>query len=123
MQSKTFFSSVLKATAFALILCLSGILVFAIVVKYAVLSDLTIKTVNQFIKIFSVFTACLFCVKKNAGILKGAICGTASTFLIYSVFAIISGNALFSLQMLADIAFMAIIGGVAGIISVNIGKD
>ena len=124
MQSKTFLTSVLKATALSLICSLSGILIFALIVKIATLSGGTIKTVNQFIKVMAVFIGCFFSVKGTLGIVKGAISGALCTLLLYAVFALMSGSSVFSVETLADLAFTAVVGGISGVIAVNVrGKE
>ena len=123
MRTK-FFSSVFKATALALICSLVGILIFALVIKFAALNQTTIKTVNQFIKVVAVFIGCFFSVKGNTGIVKGAVAGALCTFILYAVFALMSGSTLFGLEMLADVGFTAVVGGISGIIAVNLkGKE
>lgn len=124
MQTKTFFSSVLKATALAVLCSLLGILVFAVVVKFAAPSDGIIKTVNQFIKIIAVFIGCFFTVNGKLGIAKGAVSGAISTILLYAIFSLMSGSALFSLQTVIDCAFTIVIGAIAGVMAVNLrGKE
>ena len=124
METKTFFSSVLRSAALALLFSLSGILIFALVVKFAVLDQTVIKIVNQFIKVIAVFIGCFFSVKGKMGIIKGAIAGAVSTFLLYAIFALMSGTELFGIEMLIDILFTAFIGGISGIIAVNVrGKE
>ena len=118
-ESKSFFSCATKAACLALVCCLIGILIFAAVVKFAVISTSAIKIVNQFIKAVSVFIGCFFSVKGRLGIAKGAIGGAVCTLLLYLIFALISGSAVFSLQMLADLGFTALIGGISGIVAVN----
>lgn len=124
MQTKDFFSNVIRAAALSLICSLVGILLFAAVVKFAALSLTAVKTVNQFIKVAAVFIGCFFSVKGTKGILKGAIAGAFNTFLLYAVFALLSGSPLFDLNMLVDLGFTAAVGAIAGIIAVNVkGKE
>ena len=124
MRSKDFFVSVLKAAALSLIFGLCGILIFALIVKFAAPKESVIKTVNQFIKVISVFLGCFFAVKGKMGIVKGAVSGAVFTFLLYAVFAIMSGAGLFSLEMLVDVGLTVLIGGISGIIAVNVrGKE
>lgn len=124
MQSKDFFVSVLKAAALSLIFGLCGILIFALIVKFAAPKESVIKTVNQFIKVISVFLGCFFALKGKAGIAKGGIAGALFTLILYAVFAIMSGTGLFSLEMLIDIGLTAIVGAISGVIAVNIkGKE
>ncbi len=124
MQTKTFVSCVLKAILLALICCLTGILIFALVVKFTAINQTVIKIVNQIIKVLAVFIGCFFSVKGKLGIVKGVIAGAVFSVLLYAVFATMSGAGLFSVEMLADIAFTAIIGGISGVIAVNVrGKE
>ena len=124
MQSKTFLTSVIKAIALSLICSLVGILLFALVVKIVALSDGIIKTVNQFIKVMAVFIGCFFSVKGKLGLVKGGVSGALCTLLLYAVFALMSGSSVFSVQMLADMAFTAVVGGISGVIAVNMkGKE
>lgn len=124
MRSKDFFVSVLKAAALALIFGLCGILIFALIVKFAAPKESAIKTVNQFIKVISVFLGCFFALKGKMGIVKGAIAGALFTLLLYAVFAIMSGTGLFSLEMLVDIGLTGLVGGISGVIAVNLkGKE
>ena len=120
MQAKDFFSNVIRAAALSLICSLVGVLIFAAVVKFAALSLTTVKTVNQFIKVAAVFIGCFLSVKGKAGILKGAVAGAVGTFLLYAVFALLSGSPLFDLSMLADLGFTAAVGAIAGVIAVNV---
>lgn len=124
MRSKDFFVSVLKAAALSLIFGLCGILIFALIVKFAAPKESVIKTVNQFIKVISVFLGCFFALKGKAGIVKGGIAGALFTLILYAVFAIMSGTGLFSLEMLIDIGLTAIVGAISGVIAVNMkGKE
>ena len=124
MRSKDFFVSVLKAAALSLIFGLCGILIFALIVKFAAPKESVIKIVNQFIKVISVFLGCFFALKGKMGIVKGAIAGAVFTLLLYAVCAIMSGSNLFSLEMRVDIGLTALIGGISGVIAVNMkGKE
>lgn len=124
MQTKTFVSSILKATMLALICSLIGILIFALVVKFVAPTQTVIKTVNQIIKVIAVFIGCFFSVKGKLGVVKGSIAGAVFTVLLYAIFAIMSGAGFFSIEMLIDILFTAVVGGISGIIAVNVkGKE
>ena len=124
MDTKGFVSSVIKSTLLALIISLAGILVFAVVVKFTAPTETLIKTVNQFIKILAVFIGCFLSVKGSAGLVKGAVAGALCTLLTYSVFALMSGSPLFSAEMLIDVLLTAVVGGISGIVAVNLrGKE
>ena len=119
METRDFFVSVLKAAALSLIFGLCGVLIFALIVKFAAPTETVIQIVNQIIKVLSVFLGCVFAVKGKLGIVKGGVSGAVFTVLLYAVFAIMSGARLFSLEMLIDFAFTAVIGAISGIIAVN----
>lgn len=119
MQAKSFFVPILKATALAITCSLCGILLFAVVVKFAALSSTVVKTVNQFIKVIAVFIGCFFSVNGKLGIVKGAVSGALCTLLLYAIFSLLSGSALFGMQMLTDLAFTGAIGAIAGVLAVN----
>ena len=124
MENKNFLSSVLKSAFFALIISLSGILIFAIIVKLTAPTDTFIKIVNQFIKLLAVVTGCFFFTRGNLGIVKGAVSGALCTFLTYAIFALMSGSQLFSAEMFIDLLLTVVVGGISGIIAVNIkGKE
>lgn len=120
---KSFFLQVLKATIISLAILLIGILVFSVVVKFAVLNNGVIKAVNQFIKTLAIFLGVFFSVKEGKGLLKGMIVGVAFTLLSYIVFSVMAGEQLFTLSFLIDVVFGTIIGIISGIIVVNIKKQ
>lgn len=112
--------SVLKGSFLTLITGLVSVLLFAILVKFTALSDTAIKTVDQFIKIMAVFIGCFFSITGKAGWIKGGIIGVLGLFLVYVVFSLLSGTALFTLSMLADMGLSLFIGAISGVISVNV---
>ena len=124
MKKEYFFGSVLRATALSLVCSLCGILLFALVVKLAALPTSAVKAVNQFIKVIATFIGCFFSVKGKAGLIKGAVGGALYTVLLYAIFALAAGGGFLSLSLAVDCAFTAIVGGIAGIIAVNVkGKE
>ena len=110
---------IVKGVGVALITALVGILVFAFVAKTASLSSGVIKAVNQFLKILSVFMGCLTAVKGGKGLLKGIFVGALFTVLIYLIFSLVGGQALFSLNFFIDLVFGIVIGAISGIITVK----
>lgn len=119
-DNKGFILSVISGTFIAVISTLIGVLIFAGVIKISDLSYGVIKPVNQFIKVLSVFLGCFFGIKGNKGLIKGILIGVLSTFLTYVIISIMGKETLFSLAFLIDIIFSVIIGGIVGIIVVNI---
>ena len=121
---KPFFSSVIKATFLTVIVSLIGVLLFALLVKFADVPDIAIKIVNQFIKVVAVFCGCYFSLSGDKGLFKGITTGLISTLMLYLIFSRLSGAEVFGVKTLIDLIFVAVIGGISGIIAVNLrGKE
>lgn len=119
MSVKLFFASIIKAVTIAVVAALTGILVFAFIIKIATLPSAAVKAVNQFIKAISVFCGCFFALKESNGLARGATVGVLFTVIIYLIFTLISGE--FSIaEFWADAAFGLIVGAISGILSVNV---
>jgi putative membrane protein (TIGR04086 family) len=122
MQEKEksgFISSVIKGVLTALIVTLVGILIFALVIRFTLLSAGVIKSVNQFIKILSVFLASTFFVRGKAGLIKGAFIGGISTILTYLLFSLFGVDISFGATFFLEVLFGVIAGGISGIIAIN----
>ena len=119
---KSFIISTVKGVSVAVIVTLIGVLLFALVVKFAVISSGVIKAVNQFIKILSIFLGCIFCVRGSMGLIRGAIIGVLSTVMTYLLFSLFVGAMSFGLSFVLDLIFGLMVGAISGIITVNIKK-
>ena len=119
---KEFFSGIIKAVFSAVIITLVGVLIFAGIVKFALLSQAVIKAVNQFIKILAIFLGCSFCIRGKNGLFSGVIMGFLTTVITYLIFSLFCGKMIFGNNFLLDLIFTSVIGAVSGIISVNIKK-
>ena len=119
---KEFFSGVIKAVFSAVIITLVGVLIFAGLLKFTLLSQSVIKAVNQFIKIIAIFLGCSFCIRGKNGLIRGAIMGFLTTVITYLLFSLFCGEMIFGNNFLLDLIFTSVIGGVSGIISVNVKK-
>lgn len=106
-------------TLLAIIFCT---LIFSAIVKATLISEGTIKAINQFIKILSVFLGCFFAVRGKLGFLKGLLIGVVSIILSHALFSLISGNVFFGAQLWLDVIFALSIGAVSGILAVNVKK-
>ncbi len=113
---------IIKGVLATFIIALIGILIFAFIVKFAVLNSGVVKAVNQFIKVLSIFLGCTICVRKNLGLIKGALIGLLFTAVIYLTFALIGSNVSFGITFLIEIIFTSIIGAISGVIAVNMKK-
>ena len=114
-------TGIVKGVFVALLTSVVGILIFAVVLKFVLLNDLTIKIVNQIIKILSVFFGVKVAIKDNKsnGVLKGMLVGSLYTIFSYLLFSILSNSFSFGLTLLIDIFFSCIFAVIFGIILVN----
>ncbi len=122
MSEKGFFSGVLKGVLCAVIITLFSVLIFAFIVKFALLSNGVIKAVNQFVKIISILLACAFFIRGNLGLIKGALVGVLATLITHLLFSLFGGNTTFNGSFFIDLIFMGIIGAISGVLVVNMKK-
>ena len=117
--------SIFRGAFIAVSISLMLILIFALLIKFLNINENWILPINQIIKIASIFFGTLFAfnsANKNKGFLKGFVIGIIYTMLAYSVFSILAGEFSFTISSLTDMLFGGIIGGISGIIVVNIKK-
>lgn len=118
------FLSIVKGSLIALCVSLIGILIFAFCLKFTSLSDKLILPINQVIKGLSIFLGVFFGLKKQKqmGLISGLLIGFVYTIVAFFAFSILNGAFNFDHTLLNDIVFGAIIGGICGIICVNLKK-
>ncbi|MBO5394365.1 MAG: TIGR04086 family membrane protein [Clostridia bacterium] len=118
-------SSIAKGSIVALCSSLLLVLVFAFLLKFTNIPDSAITPVNQVIKGVSVFLGVFVGMKKikELGLISGLLIGVVYTIAAFFVFSILAGGFVFDLTFITDIVFGAIIGGVCGIICVNLKKS
>ncbi len=115
--------SYLKASIIAIIVTLVLILIFALVLKLTGLSDSIITPVNLVIKAVSIAIGTIILAKNGeGGLKKGIILGVIFTAIAFVLFSILNGSFNFSYGLLADFAFGAVVGGIVGVITVNVKK-
>ncbi len=112
---------IIRGIIISVLIMLASILLFALIIKIAVLPESVIKPVNQFIKVLSIFLGCFFSLKGGMGLIKGIALGVVSTAITYILFLFIGGELYFT-QFLLDLLFGLIVGGLSGIITVNVRK-
>ena len=119
------FLSIVKGSLIALCVSLIGILIFAFCLKFTSLSDKLILPINQVIKGLSIFLGVFFGLKKRKemGLVSGLLIGFVYTIVAFIVFSIVNGAFNFDHTLLNDIVFGTIIGGICGIICVNLKKS
>ena len=117
-----FLKETIKGTCTAVIASLLAVLVFAFVVKLTYLNGGVIKAVNQFIKVIAVFLGCSLSIKNSMGLLKGVIIGILTSLVISLVFSLCGVGTGARVALLIDGVFTAVIGGICGVIAVNVRK-
>lgn len=113
-------SSVLVSVASTLIM----ILLFALLIRFFNISDAWIFPVNQIIKVLSILFGVIIILKNNngKGFLKGILLAIVYFILSTIVFSILQGSFSFKLNNFYDLLLTALIGGIIGIIVVNVKK-
>ena len=112
---------ILKGITTSVSITLVLILLFALLIRLVNINEGVIMPVNQFIKIVSIFLGVYSALKfhKEKGWVKGMLIGAIYSVLAFVVFSILSSQLSFSMSTLLDILFSGIIGGLSGVIAVN----
>ena len=120
----SFFVQVLKGALMALSVCLIAILIFAFVLRFVAVSDSLIKPINQVIKTISILIGTFYGLKKSKdmGLISGLVIGLMFTTISFIAFSALDGSFEFGISLINDCLFGSIIGGVCGIIAVNLRK-
>lgn len=123
-NNSNIFLTTLKGSLIALSISLLGILIFAFILRFVALPDNAILPINQVIKGLSVLLGTILALKKShqMGLISGLLIGLVYTIISFVTFSILDGNFSFSLSLLNDILFGGIVGGICGIIAVNLKK-
>lgn len=118
------FWAVLSGTIVSICVTLVLILLFAVLIRFCNISDSWIFPVNQIIKVLSMFVGAIIFLKKQNknGFLKGLILGLSYFVLSFIVFSILQGSFALSLSNLYDLILTTLMGGLIGIIVVNVIK-
>ena len=116
---------VFKGTIFALCFSLVLILVFAFCLKFTGIAESLITPINQVIKGVSIFLGVFLALKKEKkqGLVCGLLIGFLFTIFAFLTFSALCGSFEFNKSLITDIIFGAIIGGICGIIAVNLKKS
>lgn len=122
---RSIFLSIIKGSVIALCVSLVCVLLFAFCLKFTPLSEKLITPINQVIKGISIFLGVLLGLKKQKemGLVSGLLIGLIYTFVAFLVFSALNRSFDFDRTLLNDTIFGAIIGGICGIICVNIKKS
>ena len=110
---------IIKGALFSVFCTVIGVLIFALIIKIANLGEGVIKTVNQFIKIVSLFLGASFSIKENKGLIKGLILGGFYALIVSLVFRLLGGGYSTFLSFILDFIFCLLVGAIFGIILIN----
>lgn len=124
-RDQSIFLSIVKGSLIALCVSLVGILIFAFCLKFTSLSDKLITPINQVIKGISIFLGVFFGLRKrkDKGLLGGLMIGLIYTIVAFLVFSLLNSSFVFDLTLAYDIIFGTLIGGICGIITINVKKS
>ncbi len=115
---------ILKGSITAVSVTLVLILLFALLLRFTNITDKIIMPVNQVIKIVSIFFGVYSALKyhREKGWVKGMLIGLTYSVLAFVVFAILSSSLSFGWSTILDILFGSVVGGIVGVIVVNLKK-
>lgn len=116
------FFGILKGCLIALCISLLLVLIFAFILRFVPVADSVISPVNQVIKGVSILIGTIFGLKKvkEMGLVSGLLIGFFYTALAFLTFSVLSRSFTVNMSLLNDLLFGAIIGGICGIIAVNL---
>ena len=114
----------IKGIGYGVAISIAGVLLLALVYRMTAMSDITIKIINQIIKVLSIFVGVMVCMKgdRSKGLIKGGVVGLCYTLVTYIVFSLLSSSFSFGLNFIFDMIFGVIMGCICGVIGVN-GKN
>ena len=118
------FSSAFQVLKGALIAVAAAFLLtflFAAVVQIFSLPSGVVRPVVIILKAISVLVGCLLSVRESKGILKGVIVGAAALMLTSFAFSAISGHS--AAAFFLEVLFGVVIGGIGGVLAVNLKKS
>lgn len=112
------FLTILKCVLLAIAITLVGIVVLAVVLKFADLNSTTISIANNIIKGLAIFFM-MFCIKRANGerlLFKSIISGVLYAFLSFVIFSILNGRFMFNMGFVYDLLFAVLVAVIASII-------
>lgn len=117
------FFEVIVATFIALIISIVLVIIAAFAIKLFNVADSAIVIINQVIKSLSILLAILFCFKSPSnGWISGFIVAVLYVLMSFVVFSLLSGEFIFDITLLNDVALCGVSGLLSGIIAVNARK-
>ena len=119
-KSNSDFFQFVKGLIVSLIFTFAAIIVFALVIKFATLSDAVIVPVNLVIKCLAiVFGTIIFTKNKVGGLKKGILFAICYITLAFVIFSSLAGSFAVNFALLLDYVVGVLSGAIVGIIRVN----
>lgn len=123
-KRKNLFFDIIKGALISVSVTLILILIFAVIIRFFNVSDGWIFPINQVIKVISIIIGLIAMLKgeKAKGFLKGILLGAFYFLLSFCIFSILQGNFSIGTKNIYDFILTTFMGGLVGIIIVNILK-
>ena len=112
--------SMLTAAALALAVSFLSVVLFAVILRSASLSERLVYPVTQTVKGVSLAVGVLVFVRGEKGWLKGGGVGLLFSALSYLAFSSLGGDFSLSWLIFAELAISLAVGALAGILAVNL---
>lgn len=124
LKRKNLVFDILKGALISVSITLILILLFAVIIRFFNVPDGWIFPVNQVIKVISIIIGLISILKNNSekGFVKGLFLGAFYFVLSFFIFSILQGNFSISIKNIYDFLLTTLMGGLVGIILVNIYK-
>lgn len=114
---KAFFGDVIRSILYGVIFTLLFILVFSIPVKLFEPSQNVLRTVNQVLKVLSIFLGLAIGIKDKEGYFKkGILTGIIFAAITTLLFSLFTHDAFLTKSTLIEVAVGAIAGAISGLI-------
>ncbi|MBR2623285.1 MAG: TIGR04086 family membrane protein [Clostridia bacterium] len=115
--------TVAKAAGLALTISVLGAVIFAAILRICNLRGELVYPINQAIKGIALIVGTLVAVHGEKGWLKGGIAGLLFTSLSYLAFSALGGDFSLSWLIFAELILAFVIGGIGGMLAVNVKKS
>ena len=120
-KATNFIKDVLLSTLYAVVISVIMVLILALIIKYVAIGDNVLIIINQMIKIISILSGLLIGLRTiEAGAAKGAVVGLLYVLITIMTFSLLEGGFALKSFNLIDILLAVALGGISGILSVNI---
>ncbi|MBQ8427718.1 MAG: TIGR04086 family membrane protein [Clostridia bacterium] len=121
MSSKAVFQ-VIKGVAVALICSVFTAAIFALIMRVCPVNDVVVTVVTQVLKALSLAIGVLLFLRGEKGLIKGIVCGLLFSMLGYLTFSALGGGFSISWLILVELIVFSAVGGLLGVVAVNVKK-